>query len=263
MAAEDDEEYTYASIATRRKRERGSVSLVRLPDDFYERVDAYLRTLREEYQREHASNPATPKVLILQDELVKLQEAREDIYDMRERKLVSAAIVAARGGNPDRGHMTKEEAILFDEVLRTLRESRRNLLRRGAAPPREGPKPVGGPPTAPEPAPMPAFAAQPAAVLAERAPPEEVPPEAPLPGKPPAPPARAPVPAEAVSADEEPPQPRRLSPARLLVRMRQAVEPFVGPDMRQYRLGAEDVAAVPKEVAHLLIARQLAVAVGG
>lgn len=266
MARDDEEEYDYATLVTRRKRERASVSLTRMPEGFYDKFDAHLRGLREEYTREHAANPATPKVLILQDELMKLQEARDDIYDVREKKLLTAAIVAARGGNPDRANMTKDEEALFDEVLRTLREARRNMLRRQLAPPKDAtkiapvasePKPPAGPPTPPEPAPAPAFAAQPAAVLAV----QEAPPEAPLPGQAAAPAPPAPVATEAVSASEDSGAPRRLGPQRALVRVRQAIEPFVGPDLRQYRLLAEDVAAVPREVAQVLVARQLAVLV--
>jgi hypothetical protein len=48
----------------------------------------------------------------------------------------------------------------------------------------------------------------------------------------------------------------------VLVRVKEAVPPFVGTDLRTYRLGAEDVAAVPKEIAHALVQRGLAVALG-
>ena len=258
--ASDEEEFTYASLVNRWRRERASAALTRMEGHFYEAFDRHLRQLREEYQKEHALNPATPKVLILQDELMNLQRVRDDLYDLREKKMVTAALIAARGGNPDRANMTKEEEVLFDEVLRVLRDARRNLLRRGQ--PREAPptaKPAGGPPAPPEEAPPPAHAAHPAAALAEQA--SAPAHEAPLPGAPaPAAARAAPAPEEMGAPEREP---RRLGPARVLVRVKAAVAPFVGTDLRQYRLDAEDVAAVPKEIAHALIQRGVATALGG
>ena len=259
MGSFDEEDFTYSALVNRWRKERSANALAKMDDRFYEAFDEVLRGLREEYAKEHTANPATPKVLILQDELMNLQRVREDIYDLRERKLVTAAVIAARGGNPDRSAMTKEEDILFEELLRTLRDARRNLLRRGQ--PKEPIKPAAGPPTAPEPALSGHAPAQPAAVLAERAPAVEASPEAPLPGAPQPAIATPHAPEEVVAARVE--EPRRLGPARVVVRVQQPVAPFVGTDLRTYRLGVEDVAAVPREIAHALVSRGLATALGG
>ena len=262
--ARDEEEFDYPTLVNRWRRERGATALTKMDGHFYEAFDRHLKQLREDYTREHAVNPATPKVLILQDELMNLQRVRDDIYDLREKKIMTAAVIAARGGNPDRGNMTKEEEILFDEVLRVLRDARRNLLRRGA-PVKEVPRPApgGGPPTPPEPAGAePHAPASPASTLGGRPPAAEAAPEAPLPGSPaPLPAHHAPEPETLEAADE--PAPRRgLGPARVLVRMKEPVPSFVAPDLRQYRLAAEDVASLPREVAHVLIQRGIAHALG-
>lgn len=253
----DEEDFTYASLVNRWRRERASTALTRMEDDFYDGFDRHLRKLHEEYQREQAVNPATPKVLILLDELTNLQRVRDDLYDLRERKVVTAALIAARDGRPDHAQMTRPEKLVFDAVLRTLRDARHALLR--APPPPEPAKPLGGPPTPPEPAP-PVPHAQPAAPLAERARVAEAAPEQPLPGAPVAHAPRAPPAAEEVAPE---PAERRVGPQRMLVRVRSDVEPFVAPDLRHYRLAAEDVAALPREVAHLLITRGMATALGG
>jgi DNA replication initiation complex subunit (GINS family) len=261
--ARDEEVFDYPTLVNKWRRERGATALTKMDAHFYEAFDRHLKQLREDYTREHAANPATPKVLILQDELMNLQRVRDDIYDLREKKIVTSAVIAARGGNPDRGNMTKEEEILFDEILRVLRDARRNLLRRGA-PVKEVPRPAsgGGPPTPPEPAAEPSGpAAQPASVLAEGGV-EAASPEAPLPGSPPpVAHARAPAP-ETLEAADEPAPPRRMGPSRVLVRMKEPVPSFVAPDLRQYRLAAEDVAALPRDVAHVLIQRGIAHALG-
>ena len=250
-----EEDFTYASLVNRWRRERASTALARMEDDFYDAFDRHLRRLHEDYQREQAVNPATAKVLILLDELTNLQRVRDDLYDLRERKVVTAALIAARDGRPDHSNMTRPEKVLFDTMLRTLREARQSLLR---APPPEPAKLPGGPPTPPEPAPLTQHA-QPAAPLAERARAMDAAPEHPLPGAPLAAAPRPAPPAEEVAPEAE----RRVGPARVLVRVRSDVEPFVAPDLRHYRLMAEDVAALPREVAHLLITRGMATALGG
>lgn len=254
MQAAEGEDFAYATLVNRWRRERATTTLTRMQEDFYEAFDKHLRQLHEEYQREQLKNAATPKVLILLDELTNLQRVRDDLYDLRERKVVTAAIIAARDGRPDHASMTRAEKVLFDAVLRALRESRQSLLR--AAPP-EPAKPQGGPPSPLDAAP-PTAHAQPAAPLAERARAAEAAPEAPLPGAP----AMA-APRAAPRAEEIAPEERRVGPGRMLVRVRADVEPFVAPDLRHYRLAAEDVAALPRDVAHLLIQRGVASALGG
>ena len=283
----DEEDFSYSALVNRWRKERAATALAKMDDRFYGAFDAVLRDLREQYGKEHAANPATPKVLILQDELMNLQRVRDDLYDLRERKIVTAAVIAARGGNPDRSAMTKEEEILFEELLRTLRDARRNLLRRGQ--PRDAkplppgapvdaaaPRIAAGPPAPPEAIAASQTLAQPAATIAERAPAVEASPEAPLPGAPLAPITTPRAPEQIVAASAAldaygaasaprfaTEEPRRLGPARVLVRVRQPVAPFVGTDLRTYRLSVEDVAAVPREVAHALVSRGFAQALGG
>ncbi len=257
--AVEEEELHYPALVNRWQRERATASPTKIDGNFYEHFDARLRELVAEYQREHAINPTTPKVLILQDELSNLQRIRDDIYDLREKKIATSAIIAARGGHPDRANMTKEEEALFETLLRTLRDARRNLLLRGT-PAKELPKPhAAGPPAPPEDAGRHiASAAQPAAVLAERTHGAENAPEAPLPLAPaPTPPRHHPA-AENIQPSEEEEKPKRLGPARTLVRITGAVAPFVASDMRAYTLHIEDVVALPKEFAHALAQRGLA-----
>lgn len=259
----DEEDFRYPALVNRWQRERATVALTKMDGNFYELFDRHLRELVAEYQKEHALNPATPKVLILQDEMSNLQRVRDDLYDLREKKIVTAALIAARGGNPDRSNMTKEEDLLFEEMLRVLRDARRNLLLRGA-PAKELPKPApAGPPVAPEaPAREVVNVAQPASDLAQRTHAPEPAPEAPL-VPPPAAAARTPAPApEAVAMVAEERAPKRMGPARTLVRVLGEVAPFVASDMRQYRVAPEDVVAVPKEIAHVLVGRGLARVVG-
>lgn len=260
---EDEDEFSYAALVNRWRRERSTTTLTKMDGDFYERFDRYLKEIHDDYQREQAVNPATPKVLILLDELTNLQRVRDDLYNLRERKIVTSALIAARDSRPDKSNLTREEEALYEQVLRALKDARVALLKQENAPPHaEVPKAIGGPPTPPDAVTPPAHAAQPAATLPPRA--AEAAPEATLPGAPLlAPTHSAPRAApEEVTADAAGETRRAVASTRMLVRVKTAIEPFVAPDLRHYRLQAEDVAALPREVAHVLIARGLAAPVG-
>src|SRR5439155_18262456 len=134
-----------------------------------------------------------------------------------------------------------EEIALFEALLARLREARVKLLkRRTESAAHAGAPQRGGPPAPPEPA-RSVAAAQPATALPAAAPA----PEAPLVVVEPLPVARAAPAAEEVRPADEP---RRADAGRVLVRMKENVEPFVAPDLRHYRLAAEDVAALPRDV---------------
>jgi DNA replication initiation complex subunit (GINS family) len=127
-----DDGISYESLKNRWQREvsTGPQELTRLHPSFYERVEAHLDELEEEYQREHEIDPTSGKAMLLQDELFNLRKILEDLYDQRERKVLMLALTAARGGDPDRSNMTDGEEELFESVVDALDEGRRRILRR-------------------------------------------------------------------------------------------------------------------------------------
>ncbi|MHB8604446.1 MAG: hypothetical protein ACYDCK_04255 [Thermoplasmatota archaeon] len=243
------EDFTYESLVNRWRKETRSDAIGKLDPAFYERFEQHLRALADEVQRENALNAMSPKATILQDELRNLRRARDDIYDARERKIVIASLIAARGGNPDRSALTRGEVELYDELVRTLKEARRTLARRADSAPATSAPPLAdvvaekGAPGAP-PEPVANRIASPAApaARAQRDPAPTVP-EPPLPGL---------APAAAASAEPD----RR--DARVYVQVLAAVPPFVASDLRTYALAADDLVALPPEAAALLTERGLA-----
>ena len=224
------DEVTYETLKGRLYKERrAQLELTKLDADFYAQAERHLRELQDLARRELESNPGSPKAMVLQDELRNLNRVREDIYDLRERKILYAAQVAARGGNPDRGAMTAPELTLYEDLVRSLKEARRTMLKRTM--------PVDGPAALPPP---------PLAVALTEAtlpiPPASVTP----PAKPEAAVAR---PAEAAEAPRH-----RSRSGRVLIRPLEDLPAFTAPDLRTYRLRSGDLAAVPSEVAHALVA---------
>jgi len=50
------------------------------------------------------------------------------IYELREKKIVQAALSKIRGGKPDLKNMLDEEKKLFDSIVSTLLQSRKNFV---------------------------------------------------------------------------------------------------------------------------------------
>jgi DNA replication initiation complex subunit (GINS family) len=112
------DETGFAEISDVHRKERQSGSLTKLPNDFYERSEAYLAKLRETYDTE-CKNPSSPKAMMLQDEIKKTEKRIKQIYEMREGKIAHAALACASGSaHPD--NMTKRDKALFDELVEAL-----------------------------------------------------------------------------------------------------------------------------------------------
>lgn len=219
---------SYEELRKRQQVERASPKLARLPEDFYRRLVAYLSSLEEEVRREQAANPASPKAKLLADELWNTRRLAEDLYEHRERKLMLAALGAARGASPDTTHMLPEELELYNAAVARLGEARRRALH---PPPAQPPASAGAPP------------------LGATAAPATTAPEAPR-GDPP--------PAQPPPSAGAPPQP---ADGRTLVRLLEDVGAFTATDLRTYHARRDDVVSLPAGTARVLIERGKAVEV--
>jgi len=97
--------------------EKKSQNLTKIPDDFYEAVRMYIegkKKLAKEKKDEI--------------ELRNIERVVENIFNLRERKIVNFAIMAARAGVQP-SNLTSEEKQFFQKVLEILKE-RRGILDR-------------------------------------------------------------------------------------------------------------------------------------
>lgn len=122
------EPLNYESLRKKQQLERGSPRLTRLEADFYRNLELYLQGLSEDLQREHSQNPHSAKATLLQDELQNTRRLAEDLYEHRERKIITAAIAVGRGGNPDYANMLPEERELHEALVAVLRDTKRRVL---------------------------------------------------------------------------------------------------------------------------------------
>ncbi len=106
---------TYETLFDLFRNERKE-ELQQLPATFYEDFVAYLK--------EKSSEGDNVK------QLQNIHKLVRDIYEMRERKIVNLAIVAARGSQVSTQGLLKPELELFDQVLTLLKGSRGEVLAR-------------------------------------------------------------------------------------------------------------------------------------
>lgn len=222
------EEITYDTLRNRQKQEDDQPGLTRFEPDFYRRVRQGLSELREEYRKAHDEDPSQRRTRMLLDEIEKMEDTLTDLYQLRERKIVQAAVATSRGGNPDVDNLTPVEEDLFRSLVRTLDEHKVRTLDGDDA------EASGDAPEDPK----------------EDAPPSEGPPDDPAPDDPSDPREHG----EDDEADRE-----AAAVERVLVRALEDLEPFVATDMETYELAEDDVANLPKEQARVLCRRGKAV----
>jgi DNA replication initiation complex subunit (GINS family) len=221
-------------VGNRCKLESGSGKLTKLEPSFYQDVERYMRRLQEEFQSEQAANPGSSKSALLLDDINSTRALFEDIYERRERKIVSAALSAARGTSPDLSNMLSREKEFFDLQVQVLRDAKRSVIKgeplnRPLSPAKEASTAM---PAAEQPRPV----AQ-APVTAASQPPA-VNPTAP--------------PVQSVSTNASP-----GIDSRIVVRVLADVPQFKASDMRTYKLAKEDVVSLPRDAARALSMRGL------
>ncbi|MDI6917509.1 MAG: hypothetical protein QMC80_06900 [Thermoplasmatales archaeon] len=112
----------------RMERIRKNRGLTKIEPDFYSNLTNYLNGLQKSFEAEYKINPTSPKTILLRDELNRAKNLGENIFEIREEKIVMAALSTIKGGEPDLGLMVKEEKILFNSLLKLLKESREETL---------------------------------------------------------------------------------------------------------------------------------------
>ena len=86
--------------------------LTKIDKNFYSQIS--------EYQK----NPDDLSEKEIQD----IERTVSSVYGIREKKIVKAALSKIRGGKPDLKNMLDEEKKLFDSVIDSLLQSRKNFV---------------------------------------------------------------------------------------------------------------------------------------
>ena len=117
-----DSDIGFKEISEVHRGEKRSKTLTRLPHMFSELAGKHLDELRAQYT-EKAVNPSSTDALVLQDNIKKINKRLCQIYDLRERKIVIAALNGVSGSQPPKD-MTSVETKMYHEVVETLKRFR-------------------------------------------------------------------------------------------------------------------------------------------
>jgi len=120
MMAPERGDMSYEDIMGLFREENKSSHITKVDPALYERMGAYIKTLRKESERELALNPMSPASMMLNDQLKKSIDKSKRVYELRQRKISLLALRKVAGDNPDTTNLTPDELVLFASLTSVL-----------------------------------------------------------------------------------------------------------------------------------------------
>jgi len=251
---------TFEDVTNVWREEKKSKVLTAIRKDFFAKLKEVVQDLKRQHEREVAADAYSPKARLLSQQINKLTEKAQQIFEFRTEKILLMALRSSASSRTDLSRMTEEEKALFDAVLSHTKGSRASLLESAKPMPLEFEK-LKMPECAPEPAMTEAFVAPPKS--------EDIA-EVQTTLKPTATkttgdarfemfaPGPADLPKEETIEETRPAEQAAPPQACIIVRVLEDVPPFAGPKCT-YKLLREDVVTLPAPIGKALVAKGKAV----
>ena len=115
----DEDTITFEFIREIQREEQKSPSLVKIPEDFYNKVNDYIRQKKKLVEKK--------KEKIMTTELRNIQRILEDIFNRRETKIMNHAIIHVRSGVLPQ-NLIRSEKEFFEAVVDSLKSQRGRLI---------------------------------------------------------------------------------------------------------------------------------------
>jgi DNA replication initiation complex subunit (GINS family) len=114
--------------------EKGSIKLTKLPDDFYERANSYIRSTLAKMENHKAQGKVeiSEEYYRLSEEYRRSKDILNNIYNTRERKIVLMAMNSARKISHSTNNMIHDEMELFFDLKLEMEKIRGRILKFGA-----------------------------------------------------------------------------------------------------------------------------------
>lgn len=110
----------YEDIMTLFRQENRSPQLTKVDPALYDKISAYIKSIRKESEREIAMNPSSHASMMLNDQLKKAIDKSKRVYELRTRKISLIALRKVAGDNPDTVNLTPDELVLFSSLTSVL-----------------------------------------------------------------------------------------------------------------------------------------------
>ncbi|MDQ1371091.1 MAG: replication complex family protein [Candidatus Thermoplasmatota archaeon] len=118
--AEQRGDMNYEDIMTLFRQENRSPQLTKVDPALYDRISAYIKSIRKESEREIAMNPSSHASMMLNDQLKKAIDKAKRVYELRTRKISLIALRKVSGDSPDTSNLTPDELVLFSSMTSVL-----------------------------------------------------------------------------------------------------------------------------------------------
>lgn len=118
--AEQRGDMNYEDIMTLFRQENRSPQLTKVDPALYDRISAYIKSIRKESEREISMNPSSHASMMLNDQLKKAIDKAKRVYELRTRKISLIALRKVSGDNPDTTNLTPDELVLLSSMTSVL-----------------------------------------------------------------------------------------------------------------------------------------------
>ena len=121
----------YKLLRKIQQEEKSSPRLTKIDDHFFSEASSYSIMLHSRLAQEEKPS----RKLIISDQIQQTEQIIKSIYELREKKIIHAAMLKARGGNPSEKLFLEPEKELFSSVYTLLIKNRNMILHDEDTPP--------------------------------------------------------------------------------------------------------------------------------
>jgi DNA replication initiation complex subunit (GINS family) len=121
---DEHEDISYKTLRRLQQGEQTSSVLTKINLSFYQDLSAYIKNLERSVENE--KNPL--KLKLFTDEALNTKKIANSIYELREKKIVQAALATARGATPDLSNLLEIEKKLYDSLVEQIAYSRKEIF---------------------------------------------------------------------------------------------------------------------------------------
>ena len=120
----DQEDINYRTLREIQQREKTSPLITKIDQKFYQKFSEYLKNLQRIAGEENDAN----KLELFDAKIQNTKNIAFNVYELREKKIMQAALSKVRGGKPDLRNLLEKEKKLFDSLVDQTNTSRKEIL---------------------------------------------------------------------------------------------------------------------------------------
>jgi DNA replication initiation complex subunit (GINS family) len=121
---DEHEEISYKTLRRLQQGEQTSSVPTKINVNFYQDLSSYIKTIEQSVESE--KNPL--KLKLFADETQNTKKIANSIYELREKKIVQAALATARGAAPDLSNLLDIEKKLYNALVEQILVSRKEIF---------------------------------------------------------------------------------------------------------------------------------------